>query len=65
MGAFGALWGLGLGVTRRCSACNDLRQGVHWVKRGHRDVNKSNQKGCEYDETGWDNDGGSRYEELL
>ena len=29
-----ALWGLGLGVARRCSACTDLREGVHWIKRG-------------------------------
>jgi len=32
VGAFGgALWGLGWGVARRCSACNDWHQGVHWV----------------------------------
>jgi len=30
-GRLRALWGLGLGVARRCSACNDWHQGVHWV----------------------------------
>ena len=32
-GRLGALWGLGLGVARRCSACTDLRQRVHCVER--------------------------------